>query len=709
VSAERKRVLVENALAVASAIALVAVLLVARNRLVDAPLDRLRQSEEGAGLRVYEGSWRFPRGGPYMLGFESPNGPAELFIDGRLWVKGTGLRIEHEGVKVKRERGRIRPEAARAGERKDFHPGIASVRFEAPPGARLLWIPPGRRSDPEYVPASSLSPDPPETAKFGYWAGAAPVDAVVSTAIVLLLLALILFLARASLRRIDRRTAAWAGAVLAVALAIRLFDLGGAGETWDENTNWSAGRNYVTNILSLDFSQASWVWNYQHPPVTKYLAGIGAQWADGYGPARAISALLVAVACALLVPIGRRLFSLRVGVLAGVAAALTPHLVAHGKIVGHEAPAVLLWTLAVWLSLRAHDVREGETLETRRLAWRFAVIGLVLGLAIWSRFANALLAPLIGGILLLQAPRGARLRTVVLGLTIIPTVAVLLGFAIWPRLWSQPIAHLQESWNKLKVPHSPEPFLGRITNVPPRYYFAVYLVATAPLGVLAGCAAWLGRGVARREKASLVVLLWLAVPLLILFSPVRQDGVRYILPALVALALAAAAGFDWLAQLAEKRVEGVRRGHTYAVVGVLFSAYLAVVCARVHPYYLDYYGEQYGGPARVAKEQSFEIAWWGEGLADALAFLAREAPQDARVYKGCVTPYDHLAWMRADLWAREVTNPRAADWILEYQPAQKRCHIPAGFALAHEVSVQGAPLARVWRRTPADRGVTSTE
>lgn len=697
---DRKRALIENALAVAVALVILAVLLVARNRLVDAPLERLRESEGPGGLHVYEGSWHFPRGGPYMLGFDSPNGPAELYIDGRLWVRGTGRRIEHEGVKFRRERGRIKPEAARAGERRDFHPGIAAVRFEAPPGARLLWIPPGRRSDPEYVPSSSLSPDPPERASFGYWVGAAPVDAVVSTAILLLVFGLILFLSRRALRRIDRRTAAWFGVVFAIALAIRLFDLGGAGETWDENTNWSAGRNYVTNILSLDFSQASWEWNYQHPPVTKYLAGIGAQWADGYGPARAISALMVAIACALLVPIGKRMFSLRVGVLAGVVAALTPHLIAHGKIVGHEAPAVLLWTLAVWLSLCAHDAKEGETIDTGRLARRFAVIGLVLGLAIWSRFSNGLLAPLIGAILLLQAPRGTRLRTVVLGLTVIPAVAVLVGFAIWPRLWSHPIAHLEQSWDKLKVPHTPEPFLGQITNAPPRYYFAVYLVATAPLGLLVGCAAWLGRGVVRRERSSLVLLAWLAVPQLILLSPVRQDGVRYILPALVALAVAAAAGYDWLARLAEKRVGGVRRGQTFGVVGAVFVAYLAVVSVRVHPYYLDYYGEQYGGPSRVAEEKSFEIAWWGEGLAEALAFLARKAPQDARVFKRCVTPYDHLAWMRADLWAREVTNAKAADWILEYQPSLGRCRIPAGFEKAYEVQVAGAPLARVWRRAP---------
>src|SRR5690606_7287715 len=100
---------------------------------------------------------------------------------------------------------------------------------------------------------------------------------------------------------------------------------------------------------------SSWRFNLEHPPLSKYLYGVGAQLVDGYGPARATAALLMAAACALLVPIGRRLHGLRAGVLAGSIAALTPHLIAHGKVVGHEAPTALAWAVAVLLCLGAHD------------------------------------------------------------------------------------------------------------------------------------------------------------------------------------------------------------------------------------------------------------------------------------------------------------------------------------------------------------------
>ena len=143
------------------------------------------------------------------------------------------------------------------------------------------------------------------------------------------------------------------------------------GQTWDEDVNWSSGRNYITNILSLDLSPLSWLWNYQHPPVMKYLEGIGAQLSDGYGPARALSAIWVALGCAFLVPIGARLYSFRVGLLAAIIAALLPPLVAHGQIVGHEAPTVLWWSLGILLALTIHDGEPSlrTMTKSRRASW----------------------------------------------------------------------------------------------------------------------------------------------------------------------------------------------------------------------------------------------------------------------------------------------------------------------------------------------------
>ena len=718
-----------NLLALAIALLAVVALLGARAALVPTPLERLAPGEGARGARgaqdedsgdagwvTLEGSWLFPRGGPYILGYETP-GNARLYIDGRRVLAGAGQqstrRVYEAGVRALRfEFERYDGGAADAADAADAVSGAGALDHLSE--TRLLWHPPGRRGPLEYVPPSSLAPEPPERADFGRWAGASPLDGLISALILALLVALALFWARASLARADRGALLWGALVLALALGVRLWDLGGAGQTWDEDVNWSAGRNYVSNWLALDFRPASWTWNYEHPPVMKYIAGIGAQWADGYGPARALSAAMMALACALLVGIGRRLYGLRVGVVAGVVAALSPHLVAHGKIVGHEAPSVLWWALGIWLALRAYDRPAsasvpasdedgaGQGVAARVLAGRLAVIGAVVGLAVFSRFVNGLLGVLVGGLLVLGAPRGQRWRTVGMGLGIAAPVAVLLGVALWPRLWDAPVTHLLEAWAKLRKPHSAEPFLGVITNTPPRVYFAVYLGATAPLGVLLAAGAWLARALVRgrREaRASLTLLLWLAVPMLVALSPVRQDGVRYVMPCLLALAVMAAAGVDGVAAglAAWRGWRTAVRARLFAALAMALGGYLLVVDARVHPYYLDYYGEHVGGPTGVAERSWFEVAWWGEGIADAIDYVNEHAKEGARVFKGCVEP-GHLTWLRADLWPREARSAAAADWSVVYQPAWRDCPMPEDARLVHEVRAQGAPLVRVYRR-----------
>ena len=356
---------------------------------------------------------------------------------------------------------------------------------------------------------------------------------------------------------------------------------------------------------------------------------------------------------------------------------------------------MLLWVLAVWAALTAHDLT-GARDDPFRLPRRLALVGLIFGLALSSRFVNGLLAPLLGLLLVLYAPPSGRARTVWLGLAIIPAVALLTSWAIWPRLWEAPIASLLESWERLRNPHAPAPYLGEITNTPARHYFAVYLAATAPAGILAGAVLWGGRAWRRRERGSIALALWLAIPLLVLASPVRQDGVRYIMPAVIALSLAAAAGFDELASSIARR--WARGGRWLATIGgAALFAYLAIVCARIHPYYLNYYGEHVGGPARVAEAQTFEIAWWGEGLHEAIAYLNEHAEPNAAVHKACVLP-NHLAWMRYDLWASEVRRVERARWIVIYGPSWRDCPVPDDAERVFEVRAQGAPLARVYRR-----------
>ncbi|MCX5741795.1 MAG: glycosyltransferase family 39 protein, partial [Proteobacteria bacterium] len=320
------RALARRALPIAIPIAIVVALFAIRACASDGQLDRLARVTGGIvgdppGSEIHTGSIYVARGGPVMFGFQS-DGPT------RLTVGGQDLR----GRDVVKNRVVIGA-------------GPVAIRVAAHPAAhvRLLWSPVGRRGDLEYVPTSSLSPAPPEQATFGAWVGAAPVDGVIALGLLLTVVGTLLWCARARLRAIPRDVWLAIGGVFALALVARLWNLGGQGQTFDEDVNWVAGRNYITNLVGLDGAPRSWIWNYEHPPVMKYLVGIGAQFADGFGPARAMSALVSALGCALLVPIGARLYRPRAGLFAGAIAALLPQLVAHGQIVGHESPTLLWW------------------------------------------------------------------------------------------------------------------------------------------------------------------------------------------------------------------------------------------------------------------------------------------------------------------------------------------------------------------------------
>lgn len=656
----------------AISIAVVVALFALRACATTAPLDRLAPApaEPGdpPGSSARAGALWIARGGPVIACYLG-DAPARLVVDGH-------------------ELGRCGAPQNRIVVRR----GAVAIRFAAPPGARLAWSPVGRRGDVEYVPASSLSPEPPARATFGDDVGANRLDGAIALALLVTIVATACAVARRRLRRVPRATWLAMAAVFVVACGVRWIDLGGFGQAWDEDVNWAAGRNYITNLLALDFAPASWQWNYEHPPVMKYLVGIGAQLADGFGPARALSAIWMALACALLVPIGARLYRLRVGALAGAIAALLPPLVAHGQIVGHESPTALWWTLAIALALGVHDDLDRAPRPARALARRIAAVGVVVGVAAGSRFVGGLVGLAAAAIVVVIAPAAWRRRTAVYAVTAMPAAALATFYALWPRLWAHPIAALQASLAKLSNKHGDEPFLGAVTDSPGAHYFVVYLVATLPVGVLVGALAWLARSLRERDRAALVVALWLVVPLGVIASPVRQDGVRYVIPCVVALALAGAAGWDWLASRVERRVK-----HAFAALAGMVAAYLIVVAVRVHPFYLDYFGEQVGGAGAVQARRWFETAWWGEGLASAIAYVNDHAAPGARVYRECIEPVKHLGWFREDLWAPMVVDPRAADWIVVYAPATRGCEV-GDARLVFEVGVDGAVLARVYQR-----------
>ncbi|MEO8704393.1 MAG: glycosyltransferase family 39 protein [Kofleriaceae bacterium] len=716
-------------------VAAIALLLGLRALLHTAPLDQLApaagRSGDPASTTAYTGSLAVERGGPVIVGFQSELGSRLVVGDrearvvmlprpydalrigmsleaARTLVPSISATADADGVYIAAQSPAASaiiaaPDGVIAWLALDLHGrglikdraiilhGPTAIRFAAAPGARLVWSPVGRRGEPEYLPANSLSPEPPARAAFSS-PGAAPLDGGIALAILAVIVATLCVIARRRLAAVSRDTWIAMAAVLAVALVARLVGLGDQGQTWDEDVNWSAGRNYVTNLLAFDFADRSWQWNYEHPPIMKMLDGIGAQLADGFGPARALSALWVSLGCALLVPIGARLYRFRAGVLAAAIAALLPPLVAHGQIVGHEAPTVLWWSLGILLALGAHDyLPANDRRALRILIVRLAWIGVVVGIAIASRFVNGFLGPVCALIVVVQAPARWRRATLGWGAAVMPLAAIATVYVVWPRLWLHPIAHLQAAFAKLSTTHSPEPFMGAMTATPSATYFLAYLVATLPIGLVPGVLAWLGRsGIEhKRWRTTAIVVAWFAIPLIgVMVSPVRQDGVRYVMPCVVALALISAAGFDAIAGW-------IKVPHAFTALAAIVIAYLGVTAIRTAPYFLDYFAE-YRSAGDIAATKTFETAWWGEGVDRAVDYVNANAEPDARVYR-CIEPA-HLAWFREDLWLPMTTKPREATWFVVYAPATQTCPLPADARNVFEVAHDGGVLSAVYRR-----------
>jgi hypothetical protein len=310
-----------------------------------------------------------------------------------------------------------------------------------------------------------------------------------------------------------------------------------------------------------------------------------------------------------------------------------------------------------------------------------------------------MLGPMVLFTAVVFAPLGQRLRTFALTCAVVPAVSLLTFVATWPLLWGDPVGRLFRSWSKLRIPHALEPFGGALTNAPPPSYFVEYLAATAPAGILVGAALYALHVVRRRRdphtaRGALIVLAWLLLPLVVTFSPVRQDGVRYVLASVTALSLAAALALGELVSWWQRRGAPAWRARLASAIAI---AYLALTCARAHPYYLDYYGELTGGPGEVSRARRFETAWWGEGLELAVDYVNRHAAPRARVDRSCVVP-SHLTWFRGDLWATMVIDPALAEWIVRYAPATTPCPLPPDATRVFAVVHQDLVLAEVYRR-----------
>lgn len=647
------------------------------------PTDSLHQltlKDRSSGQ--YTGWIYAPRAGRYEFALTT-NDRAWLHLDDKSVINHHPKRRSRTKRKVRLAKG--------------FH--TIRVRFKHVRGDSQLaihWRLPSGYMNLESIPPAFLQPDTPKPT---------------SASITLQVLAVILFLglvivafwqsvhsAVSAIATPKHRPAVIAGLIIVtLGLGIRLYDLNAAGETADEWAYASAGRIYLSNIGHGDFSSRYWHANEEHPPVGKYLYGLVSHLSgtDSYTPLRVTSAFLNTVVILVTFLLGYRYFGLWVGIGAGGLLTVMPHFVAHGKVAALDSPSTMLATLCVACFYRG---LEGHRNYNR---W-FLGSGLLGSLAMATKFSNVLLFVFMVAAHVTSQWRRLRKNGVVevpWTLFILPIIPFALLIGIWPWLWDNPFGQLVATLTHWDYPIR-EWFLGRFRQPPPHYFF-VYFLVTMPVLLLAPFlfALWQFRKMKGEGCGSLsqrtwvvVTILWFVTPFLWTLSVLKQDGIRYIYNMFPPLSLLIGIGIVQLSKSLARRFSQPVGIVQVSMVGLLIG-YTGWQASTVHPYYLDYYSEAVGGTYPSWKNRRFEVGWWGQGMNRAVEFVNANAdPKDTWECYGVVN--HTVDGIRTDL--RRVR--KKARWLIVgyVSPGKEQ---RKGYDEVHRVSLQGAPLAIVYRRT----------
>ncbi len=483
------------------------------------------------------------------------------------------------------------------------------------------------------------------------------------------------------------------------------------GQMYDEALNLAAGVLFLRNS-KVDV-------NPEHPPLAKALAALPvvalespAVDVDAWRADRDTFALgrrflyeggvpharllllgrlpMVALAVALVALTGAwalRLFGPGAALLALALAAFDPNLVAHGSIIGHDAPLALFATLAFFAL--------GEHFERPHAKW-LALAGVATGLALVTKFTGLIVLAAALASIASRALAGAvlehRVRAVVTSArsaAIVAGVAFVVvgifyashGYLAYARgVYAQ--VHHQAAGHRAF-------FLGEVSSSGWAMYMPVALALKVPPLTVALFAVSLAvpRRGARLDRAMHVAVVPLAA-MFVAFASIRVDiGVRYAAPLFPLLIVLAS-------RVATMAPPLPRPGALALAVGL---GHHAIAAVRVAPHDVAFFSDAVGGPARGHLYLSDSNLDWGQDVQALGEWNKRTRPRRLYLsYFGTASP--------------------EAYGVEGYQPAPNGCGNPSPprggvggtgeggeFLAVSEMNEQGVlfedPRAYAWLRT----------
>ncbi|MBU0953707.1 MAG: glycosyltransferase family 39 protein [Nanoarchaeota archaeon] len=537
---------------------------------------------------------------------------------------------------------------------------------------------------------------------------------------------------------LDKKTAAIFLILFVVALSIRVVDIDKPYETWDEITTYSLGLNLWYNIFTGDFTPDTWkTYNPDfsgslHPPLARYTygivngvyifsqAGLGL-FSSSYDdavytmynlknlfPGRLLSALLGALTAGVLFLLSRKFLNLKTAIIASLVFSLLPVTIAHTKLESLDAMLMFLFTVTIYFFIKG--------LESKKY---FYLSLLFVGLSIATKYNSVTLFILLPVIYFIyNKPKIISKKQLLL----IPFVAVLVLFAIWPRFWPDPIGGALANisgWLAMGGGSVGEYFLGQFELTHPAYYDFVYILVTMPGLLLIFFFAGIVTALKKKEFGNKVFLLWFALPLFVysLFQ-FKMGGPRYVIMIYPAIAVLIAIGITRVGDYIKNR-RFVK--HVHYTFYLLIFIYIIITLIFIHPHYLDYYNEFVGGPANVYENNLFVIGRSGEGIGQAVFYLNNVAEKESSVQL-FVMPRHVIPPLREDLndltpfkpkylsdtgdnenWYMTSVPPEA-DYLVENTFFRRYLNttfhevIEENYDLIHTVEIQGAPLAWIYEK-----------
>jgi hypothetical protein len=387
-----------------------------------------------------------------------------------------------------------------------------------------------------------------------------------------------------------------------------------------------------------------------------------------------VSGALVVVLTFLM---GLGLFGWRVGLFAALAFLFIPRNFYHAHLACFDMPIVAA-TLATFYAF-------WRSLEDRRWA---LIAGIFWGVALLVKHnAFFLPAPLIlcwlwfgRDELSLAWNRGRptlRLPSLPLAFLVMPPVALTLFFVAWPRLWYDPFVALTEyfafhlehvhylQWyfgEPLQVPPFPVdlPFMLTLTTVPvPLTILALVglFVAVKPQEArLAWRRIWRKEAPTHHARATFFATMNGFFPIVLIALPSVPifGGVKHWMTAMPFLMILAGFGFFRLVDAMLPRSKGLIKAVMVVALAAVILGAAAIESIRGLPYGPGYYNRHGAGGVRGAADAQMMRTYWGTTTHEALDWLNRSAPPNARVYfqnnpQRAIEIYKRDGKLRADI------------------------------------------------------------